>query len=68
MHTSTDINREKNMDSHSGKFWKWIALEDGVLYVLLGDEEKDTEIKKPTDIFHGAWAGGWAWGGWSDVP
>ncbi len=39
-----------------GAIWKWIALDDGVLYALLGDAEMDAEIVKRERPW-GAW--GW---------
>ncbi len=40
-----------------GTFWKWMALEDGVLYALLGEAEQAAATKRG-----GRQAHGWPWG------
>ncbi|HLF92877.1 MAG TPA: PQQ-binding-like beta-propeller repeat protein, partial [Planctomycetota bacterium] len=40
-----------------GPIWKWMALEDGVLYALVGEKEPPVEVVKG-DRFRGA---GWPW-------
>ena len=40
-----------------GPVWKWMALEDGVLYALVGEKEPSVEVVKG-DRFRGA---GWPW-------
>ena len=39
-----------------GTFWKWMALEDGVLYALIGEQEQ----RDPTKRWHRE-AHGWPW-------
>lgn len=41
-----------------GTFWKWIALQDGVLYALIGADEPADEVAKWKSIKHG-----WPWDG-----
>jgi outer membrane protein assembly factor BamB len=40
-----------------GPVWKWMALEDGILYALVGEKEPSVEVVKG-DPFRGA---GWPW-------
>ena len=40
----------------SGKVWKWMALEDGVLFALVGDEEPKAEVLQGTRM-----SPGWPW-------
>lgn len=40
-----------------GPVWKWMALEDGILYALVGEKEDPVEVVKG-DRFRGA---GWPW-------
>ncbi len=39
-----------------GTFWKWMALEDGVLYALMGEQEQRDETKRWRREAHG-----WPW-------
>ncbi|MBM4032346.1 MAG: hypothetical protein FJ291_11225 [Planctomycetes bacterium] len=41
-----------------GSFWKWMALEDGVLYALVGKPEPPDPVAKWRSTRHG-----WPWGG-----
>ena len=41
-----------------GTFWKWMALEDGVLYALLGEDEQKDETMRWKRQAHG-----WPWTG-----
>ncbi len=43
-----------------GTVWKWMALEDGILYALVGGEEIRAEVKRAE--IHGY--GNWPWGMW----
>jgi outer membrane protein assembly factor BamB len=47
-----------------GPVWKWMALEKGVLYALVGEKEKSVEMVK-TGPFRGA---GWPWWKVPDYP
>lgn len=40
-----------------GTFWKWMALENGVLYALIGEDEPDDPVER-----HRSEAHGWSWG------
>jgi outer membrane protein assembly factor BamB len=43
-------------DNDADKFWKWMALEDGILYALIGaQEQKDPVLKQRRE------AHGWPW-------
>ena len=44
------------VDLAGGTFWKWMALEDGVLYALMGEQEQ----RDPTKRWHRQ-AHGWPW-------
>ena len=44
-----------------GPFWKWMALQDGVLYAMVGKEEKLDQVAQWKARRHG-----WPWGGISD--
>ena len=48
-------------DVAGGTFWKWMALDDGVLYALVGEAEKPDAVAKWRRRGHG-----WPWGGISD--
>lgn len=41
-----------------GTFWKWMALEDGVLYALIGEAEPQDPVARWGSVQHG-----WPWGG-----
>jgi len=41
-----------------GTFWKWMALEDGVLYALIGEGEPQDPVARWRRTGHG-----WPWGG-----
>ncbi|UCD29257.1 MAG: PQQ-binding-like beta-propeller repeat protein, partial [Planctomycetota bacterium] len=41
-----------------GTFWKWMGLQDGVLYALVGEQEYKDEVKKWNRKQHG-----WPWTG-----
>ncbi len=41
-----------------GSFWKWMALDDGLLYALVGPEEKQDPNARWRSVRHG-----WPWGG-----
>ena len=43
-------------DTAGGTFWKWMALEDGVLYALIGEPEKRDPVIKARMSGHG-----WPW-------
>ncbi len=45
-------------DLADGTFWKWLALEDGVLYALVGKPEPPDPVAKWRSTRHG-----WPWGG-----
>jgi len=45
-------------DVAGGTFWKWMALDDGVLYALVGEAEKPDAVAKWRRRGHG-----WPWGG-----
>ncbi|MHC4445411.1 MAG: outer membrane protein assembly factor BamB family protein [Planctomycetota bacterium] len=45
-------------DIAGGTFWKWMALQDGVLYALIGEQEYIDEVKKWNRKHHG-----WPWTG-----
>ena len=48
-------------DLTGGTFWKWMALEEGVLYALIGEQEaRDTVTRWKREV------GGWPWGKISD--
>jgi outer membrane protein assembly factor BamB len=44
------------VEKAGGTFWKWMALEDGVLYALMGEQEQ----RDPTKRWHRE-AHGWPW-------
>jgi len=44
-----------------GTFWKWMALQDGVLYALVGKQEATDPVKRWRRTAHG-----WPWGAISD--
>jgi outer membrane protein assembly factor BamB len=46
------------VDAAGGTFWKWMALEDGVLYGLLGQAEQTDETMRWKRRAHG-----WPWNG-----
>ena len=48
-------------DLSGGTFWKWMALEKGVLYALLGEQEAPDPVKRWKRT-----VGGWPWGQISD--
>lgn len=48
-------------DLTGGTFWKWMALEDGVLYALVGQAEAPDAIARWRRQSHG-----WPWGGISN--
>jgi outer membrane protein assembly factor BamB len=44
------------LDAAGGTFWKWMALEDGVLYALIGEQEqKDAVTRQRREV------PGWPW-------
>ncbi len=43
-------------DVAGGTFWKWMALEDGVLYAMMGEEEQSDSTKRWRRDKHG-----WPW-------
>ncbi|MGD0090018.1 MAG: PQQ-binding-like beta-propeller repeat protein, partial [Planctomycetota bacterium] len=43
-----------------GPVWKWMALEDGVLYALAGNKEVEAPVQRGTDTRYG----GWPWAMW----
>jgi outer membrane protein assembly factor BamB len=45
-------------DAAGGTFWKWMALEDGVLYALVGEAEPLDPVTRWGSTNHG-----WPWGG-----
>lgn len=45
-------------DLADGAFWKWMALEDGVLYALVGKPEPPDPVARWRSTSHG-----WPWGG-----
>ncbi|MBM4039169.1 MAG: PQQ-like beta-propeller repeat protein, partial [Planctomycetes bacterium] len=45
-------------DLSDGTFWKWMAMEDGVLYALVGKPEPPDPVAKWRSTRHG-----WPWGG-----
>ena len=45
-------------DLSDGTFWKWMALEDGLLYALVGKAEPPDPVAKWRSTGHG-----WPWGG-----
>lgn len=44
------------VDKAGGTFWKWMALEDGTLYALIGEQEQRDETKRWKRKLHG-----WPW-------
>jgi len=48
-------------DLTGGTFWKWMALEKGVLYALIGAQETPDPVKRWKNT-----GGGWPWGKISD--
>jgi len=44
------------MEKAGGTFWKWMALEDGVLYALIGEQEQRDPTKRWRRDAHG-----WPW-------
>ncbi|MFQ5808980.1 MAG: PQQ-binding-like beta-propeller repeat protein, partial [Armatimonadota bacterium] len=49
-------------DMTGGTFWKWMALEDGVLYALIGKSDAIDTVARWRRAAHG-----WPWGGISKV-
>lgn len=49
------------VETAGGTFWKWMALEDGVLYALIGEQEHTDEKTRHGMKFHG-----WPWNRVSD--
>jgi len=49
------------VDLTGGAFWKWMALDDGVLYALVGEQESLDRVARWRRT-----AGGWPWGAISD--
>jgi outer membrane protein assembly factor BamB len=49
------------MDVAGGTVWKWMALEKGILYAMVGGEESPIQ-GQPGKLKGGA--GGWPWGTW----
>jgi len=43
-------------DAAGGTFWKWMALEDGILYALIGEQEQKAKTKRWRLQKHG-----WPW-------
>ncbi|MCL5269224.1 MAG: PQQ-binding-like beta-propeller repeat protein [bacterium] len=48
------------VDVAGGSVWKWMALQDGVLYALLGGEE----VPAPVALGRGRLIAGWPWAMW----
>ncbi len=48
-------------DLTGGTFWKWMALEKGVLYAMIGEQEAPDPVKRWKRT-----VGGWPWGQISD--
>jgi len=44
------------LDKAGGTFWKWMAMENGVLYALMGEQEQRDETKRWKREAHG-----WPW-------
>ncbi len=44
------------VDVAGGTFWKWMAMEDGVLYAMIGEQEQRDETKRWSLEHHG-----WPW-------
>jgi len=44
------------VETAGGTFWKWMALEDGVLYALMGEQEQRDSTKRWRRDLHG-----WPW-------
>ncbi|UCC98006.1 MAG: PQQ-binding-like beta-propeller repeat protein [Phycisphaerales bacterium] len=44
------------LEQAGGTFWKWMAMEDGVLYALVGEQEQQDETKRWRRELHG-----WPW-------
>jgi len=53
--------REIAVPADLGTFWKWIALDGGSLYALVGEPEAPDPIRRWRRTAHG-----WPWGGISD--
>jgi hypothetical protein len=51
------------VEQAGGTFWKWMALEDGVLYALMGEQEQRDPTKRWHRELHG-----WPWNPISGVP
>ncbi|MFP4058618.1 MAG: PQQ-binding-like beta-propeller repeat protein [Candidatus Brocadiia bacterium] len=49
------------VDLAGGTFWKWMALDGGVLYALVGRDEKQDPVARWRRTAHG-----WPWGGISE--
>lgn len=47
-------------DKVGGTVWKWMALQDGVLYAMIGGEEVQTALQPGRASGYG----GWPWGMW----
>ncbi len=45
-----------SVDKAGGTFWKWMAMENGILYALIGDQEQKDPIVKTRREQHG-----WPW-------
>ena len=45
-----------SVEKAGGTFWKWMALEDGVLYALMGEQEQRDSTKRWRRDLHG-----WPW-------
>jgi len=48
--------RSHRLDLAGGTFWKWMALEDGVLYALIGEQEQRDPVIRLRSTNHG-----WPW-------
>ena len=46
------------VDVAGGTYWKWMAMEDGVLYALVGEHEQDDPVNRWNRKAHG-----WPWDG-----
>ncbi len=44
------------LEAAGGTFWKWMALEDGVLYAMMGEQEQSDSTKRWKSDKHG-----WPW-------
>jgi len=45
------------VETAGGTFWKWMGLEDGILYAVIGEQEKKDQTKRWVRKKHG-----WLWG------